>query len=219
MRENYAKVHVADSIFVSFPINRGPFLSINTIVHLAFELRTDGRPHDVSFSRLPLVGNFTDWRDLSKLAVRLEWQTPKGWYTFYLQHSESKEFEPEPAPGPYRDASALLALLNGQAYLKSAWRTQIPDVRIVDISFDHLSQKILVQECPERETHEPTKRAARGIISELVHKGFNVTCIAPTKIKDGEGRTMCDSCYVVCQCCHQAEYVLTFFEAKIADQH
>lgn len=193
---------------LSLPLFTSPSNFVQTVCRILCHL--------VGFPRRQVHG---DWRDQLQVAVRLKWQTPHGWYTFYLQELESKELESQPASGPYRNASALLALLKGQTYPKSDRRTQIHDVRIVDISFDHLSQKINVQECPERETHEPQELTIKDIERELVYRGFKFTAKVFKAIRDGEGRTMCDSCYVVCQCCHESEYVLTFFEAKIADRH
>ncbi len=207
--KNHIQVNLAGDIFVSFPINRGPSLTINTTVYLVFELRLDGKPHDAPFSRLPLVGRFTDWRELSRLAVRMEWKTPKGCYAMYLQALHAMEPGSEQAPGPYISASALLAALKGTVFTEtSAWRLQIPAPRIIDSSFGHLSQTVHIRERVVREERPgPQAREAQEINRELKRLGFNVTPVVPEELIYGEGRTSCDSCYVVRSRFHRGQSI------------
>lgn len=217
--ENHVRVNLVGDIFVTFSIDRGPHLAINTIVYLVFELRLDGKPHDAPFSRLPLVGRFTDWRELSRLAVRMEWETPQGCYAIYLQALHPMEPGSEQAPDPYTSASALLAALKGTVFAEtSAWRLRIPAPRIIDSSFSHLSQSIHIRERVVRVKRlEPQARENQEINRELKTLGFNVTSTVPEELRHGEGRTTCDTCYVVGSRCHRSEHMLTFAGSKICE--
>ncbi|KAL8907649.1 MAG: hypothetical protein Q9207_001301 [Kuettlingeria erythrocarpa] len=204
--ENHVQVNLAGDIFVSFPTDRGPSLAINTTVYLVFEVRLDGKPHDAPFGRLPLVGKFTDWRELSRLAVRMEWGTPNGCYATYLQALHPMEPGSEQALGPYVSASALLAALKGTVSTEtSGWRLRIPAPRIIEFSFGHLSQTVHIRERVIREKRPgPQAREAQEINRELKNLGLNVTPTVPEELRHGEGRTTCDACYVVGSRCHRS---------------
>lgn len=89
------------------------------------EIALKGDFQCASFSRLPVLGTYEDWKDSPHLAVRMEWQTPSGWRSTYLQKIKvtNKNLE---APVSYIDASAMLAALKGIVYTNpAAWRKSI----------------------------------------------------------------------------------------------
>lgn len=92
-----------------------PGLQPDAVVGIAMELKIDGEPHAAPYCRLPPNGRYTDWRDISFLAVRLEWQTPNGWRAIYLQRKNvlGKSLEP---PSSYKAASAMVAAFRRQIY-------------------------------------------------------------------------------------------------------
>ncbi len=137
----------------------------------------------------------------------------------YLQALHGMEPGSEQAPGPYISASALLAGLKGTVCTEtSAWRLQIPAPRVIDSSFAHLSQTVHIRERVVREERPgPQARENQEINRELKRLGFNVTPMAPEELIYREGRTTCDSCYVVGSRCHRSEHMLISVGSKICE--
>ena len=112
-------VLIVPKVSIPVQIKTLPDIDVGTKVHLIIEILLNGDYHPASFARLPVVGAYEDWKYCSRLAVRMEWQTPLGWRSTYLQRIKitNKNLE---APVSYIDASAMLAALKGFIYTEPA---------------------------------------------------------------------------------------------------
>ncbi|KAL8875844.1 MAG: hypothetical protein Q9198_005851 [Flavoplaca austrocitrina] len=191
------------SLHPSVPYKSLPDLDLGDQVSIAVELMSNGHPHPAPYAPLPLIGKYTDWLDTSYLAIRIEWRAPSsptGWYATYLQRTvrgkKSKEGM-QHGPFSYRMASMLVAALRRQKFEpQSAWRQEIPDLRIFDISFNHLDRAYNVQELIEREIiPEPVERDLNGVRRDLIGLGFNVAAKPPPGVMQ-KNRNKCDFCFL-----------------------
>lgn len=108
-------------------------------VHITLERRLDRPPHDAPLFRLPLVGAFSDWREISSIGMRMEWQTTKGWRAKYVQKIQMNPYVKgqQHVPSVYIQGSALLAAFKSQVISNpSAWRMRFGPLRIVNVWFD-----------------------------------------------------------------------------------
>ncbi|KAL8755628.1 MAG: hypothetical protein Q9184_004743 [Pyrenodesmia sp. 2 TL-2023] len=180
------------------PPNISPHLHRDTMVYVAFELRLDG-PHPVPWCRLPLQGKYSDWRELSGLAIRIEWETPQGWRATHLQRAQTT------SPGPpgigtlceaYVTGSAVLAALKRQVWTNpSPWRRTAPSVRMLDIDYDHLAQTINITELTEiTRSQQPTERDPRLVRQELEQMGFHVMRPQLRNFGGNINVPICDTC-------------------------
>ncbi|KAI4276186.1 MAG: hypothetical protein L6R35_006224, partial [Caloplaca aegaea] len=121
-------------------------LVVGTQVYCTFEMRLDGRPHEAPLFRLPLVGGFSDWREISTIGLKMEWNTSKGWRAKYVQRIQmnpSITGQVQHAPVLYIQGSALLAAFKSQIFNNpSGWREQFGPLRIVDVWFDRKTQEV-----------------------------------------------------------------------------
>jgi hypothetical protein len=60
----------------------------NTYYDLIFEVRTDWKPHPLSWARLPLLGPFEDWDRANSWALRIDWKDTSGQNRFKYLHCE-----------------------------------------------------------------------------------------------------------------------------------
>ena len=183
---------------VPVQIKKLPDISEGTKVHLIIEILLRGDYHSASFARLPVVGTYEDWNDCTRLAVRMEWQTPSGWRSTYLQRIKVSNKNLE-APVSYVDASAMLAALKGIFYTKPAtWRKSLQPLRVVSVQWKHLEQTLQI-----KERLECTVMAERGRLSlrekgeELTRQGLDVTPTKPPHVTRFYSRKYCDTCLLV----------------------
>lgn len=194
-----AALVIFQNMRLQVPLLPGSEINEDTVVYTVFERRLDGKPHAKPMCRLPLVGGYTDWREISTLACRVEWQTSKGWKAMYLQRvylTENLMPINRYPPRAYRDASAILAALKGQVYTNpSPWRMQITSWKTVSVWWDQIHQQLRVLEDWQREQlPEPALRSLGEVGNELRALGFRV---ASTKPSGGSWRDGCDTCYMV----------------------
>ncbi|CAO1601592.1 hypothetical protein XANCAGTX0491_005246 [Xanthoria calcicola] len=193
-----AALVIFQNMRLQVPLLPGSEINEDTVVYTVFERRLDGKPHAKPMCRLPLVGGYTDWREISTLACRVEWQTSKGWKAMYLQRvylTENLMPINRYPPRAYRDASAILAALKGQVYTNpSPWRMQITSWKTVSVWWDQIHQQLRVLEDWQREQlPEPALRSLGEVGNELRALGFRV---ASTKPSGGSWRDGCDTCYM-----------------------
>lgn len=78
--------------YVPVPVSHTklPKISKGTTIHLIIEVLMKADLHHASFAHLPSIGAYEDWRECTCLAVRMEWQTPLGWMSTYLQRIKTQ---------------------------------------------------------------------------------------------------------------------------------
>ncbi|KAL8974587.1 MAG: hypothetical protein Q9197_001179 [Variospora fuerteventurae] len=176
-------------------------LVVGTQVYSTFEMRLDGRPHEAPLFRLPLVGGFSDWREISTIGVKMEWNTSKGWRAKYVQRIQmnpSITGQVQHAPVLYIQGSALLAAFKSQIFDNpSGWREQLGPLRIVDVWFDRRTQEVQIRENMNlSRIPEPTRRPLEEVRNELSGLGFLFVKTGEWPLVHGKTRDSCDSCCI-----------------------
>ena len=191
-------LNIFSNVNVPVQIKKLPDLHAGTAVHLIIEILLRGDYHPASFARLPVLGAYEDWKDCSRLAVRMEWQTPSGWCSTYLQRIKTTNKNLE-APGAYIDTSAMLAAFKGIAYTNPAtWRKSIRPLRVISVQWSHLDQTLQLKERLENTVMaEPRRLSLRENEEELKRQGLNVTTTKPPDVLGFYSRKYCDTCLLV----------------------
>ncbi|KAL8927269.1 MAG: hypothetical protein Q9208_002445 [Pyrenodesmia sp. 3 TL-2023] len=174
-------------------------LVVGTQVYCTFEMRLDGRPHDAPLFRLPLVGGFSDWREISSIGLRMEWNTTKGWKAKYVQRTYMNPYmkgKVQHASVLYIQGSAMLAAFRSQIIDNpSEWRDQFGPLRIIDVWFDQKTQAVQVRENTSvSRIPEPTRRPPEEVRKELSDLGFLFVKTGTWPLVHGKTRDSCDSC-------------------------
>ena len=185
---------------VSIPvqIKKLPDIGKGTKVHVIIEILLHGDYHPAAFARLPVVGAYEDWKYCSRLAVRMEWQTPSRWRSIYLQRFRVTKKNLE-TNALYIDASAMRAALKGIIYEEPAvWRKSIPPLRVVSVQWNHLEQILQIKERLEYTMMaEPRRLSLHETEEELRAQGLNITPTRPPHVSGFNNRKCCDTCLLV----------------------
>ncbi|KAL8889676.1 MAG: hypothetical protein Q9215_003086 [Flavoplaca cf. flavocitrina] len=231
-------LNVFGKLVIQLDHRKLPDLKIGDQIGINFELKLDGQPHATPYAPLPLVGKYIDWRDTSYLALRVEWRAPSsptGWFATYVQRRlatynipDSAAKEKQQSRTNYGVASNLVAAFRRQVFEPlSAWRKEIPDLRILDISYDHLNQAVSIKELIERQILlEPVERDPNEIRQELLGLGFVVAAKPPAGYGGRPNRQKCDHCFLwttgktgTCSECQKYGLLCTWTEGKTLHTH
>ncbi|KAK5681160.1 hypothetical protein LTS10_006922 [Elasticomyces elasticus] len=174
-----------------------------TRVHLIFEQSLDG-PHPKSYARLMGVCLMSDADRASTLGIRIEWQEDGVWKTLYLQseHSPARGFDTVPGSITALGISiGILNLLKRQVITQGRRPIDIlyGRVRMFDISFDNLTQSLILQE--DTTLYQPVKagkpRDKKYIVAELQAAGAQNVDGAWGTTRPDSSSPRCDRCFLI----------------------
>lgn len=138
---------------VAFYLPQGePGPAYGTKVHVVVEVRLDGRPCGVPWSRQATVGPWSDSADATMVAMRIEWPDEDGnWFFKHLQCDYPNNFatvnkaDIAGSTTGYRVATGMKAYFLRQHRPQTQafpWLYDFGIAEIKEIYFDHLSQTI-----------------------------------------------------------------------------
>ena len=138
-----------------------------TMVSVIVEISAEGKHHPVPFARVPEPGPFSDWEDLNRIGIRIEWMDNDGqWYSEWRQARRiwSMKKYPQDAVDRFSPVAAkayphLFQLYGQLRRFYDSLRYVVYDeteellpwlkcgspIIIKELVYDHLSQTITIQ--------------------------------------------------------------------------
>ena len=101
----------------------------------------EGHHHSAPWARLPLLGDFEDWRDIARLGLRADFHDSQGQWKSVYSTKQVKTWSDQDILGAYVDALATSISLQGIIYTSlSPWRKSVLPIRAVEIRWQNLTQ-------------------------------------------------------------------------------
>ncbi|KAK6003465.1 hypothetical protein QM012_009236 [Aureobasidium pullulans] len=179
-------------------------------VSAVFEIMDDGKQHEVPWARVPTVGMYRNWSAANALGLRFEWKEGDQFKKMPWQnlHAYSYETTAEDTTDVGTGALHSYATAEGiRRYLEQetvtnpgAWFRNYGTARILDVSYDHLTQTTTLKEIfpgPPITLKQSFELTSQEIEDQLVAAGFERDRIGDKRGKLDTNRRSCDKCFLI----------------------
>ncbi|KAI7197950.1 hypothetical protein KC316_g1931 [Hortaea werneckii] len=183
---------------------------VDASVFLVCEITRDGSPHPEQWAHLPSICRYTDADRARTLAIRVEWVENNKWKSKYLHNKNHPATNKKRANDPNAEevepgaiwsighAIAIINLLHRKEITKNfrSFDTHLGHARILEVTFDHLKQEVLLEESTTPRTGGRTgaPKTKETLIAELKAMGFENVDAPRKQRRDNSG--MDDRCYL-----------------------